>query len=46
LTATQSSEKSRDVLLAMFTMRTLKLAFARSDALHVRPHVFVAPPRT
>jgi len=43
-TAIASRKKSRDVELATLVTRTRKLAFARLAALHVRPHVSVAPP--
>ena len=43
-TATASRKKSRDVELATLMTRRRKLAFARLAALHVRPHVSVAPP--
>jgi hypothetical protein len=38
-TATQSSEKSREVLLATLVNRTRKFASLKSLALHVRPQV-------
>jgi hypothetical protein len=43
-TATQSRKKSRDVELATLITRNLKFAFARSAALHARPHVSAVPP--
>ena len=43
-TATASRKKSRDVELATLVTRRRKLAFDRLAALHVRPHVSVAPP--
>jgi len=44
-TATQSRKKSREVEPATLITRRRKLALARFAALHVRPHVSVAPPR-
>ena len=44
-TATQSSEKSREVLLATSITRTRKLVFDKSLVVQVRPHVSVALPR-
>lgn len=43
-TATASRKKSRAVELATLMTRRRKLAFSRFAALHVRPHVSVAPP--
>src|SRR5687767_13254548 len=43
-TASQSSEKSREVELATSVMRTRKFAFVKSLLDHKRPHVSAAPP--
>src|SRR5215510_14550885 len=43
-TASQSSEKSREVLLAMSVIRTRKFALLKSPSAQERPHVSAAPP--
>ena len=45
-TATQSSEKSREVLLDTSITRTRKFASVRLESVHAMPQLSTGPPRT